>query len=45
MAELTLTEDEIAQSVADWQQEKIDMLIEDFDELPRTLQKLLQGFI
>lgn len=40
----TLTEDEIAQSVADWQQEKIDMLIENFDELPRPLQKLLRGY-
>lgn len=41
----TLTEDEIAQIVSDWQQEKIDMLIENFAELPRQLRKMLQGFI
>ena len=40
-----LKKNEIAEIVGYWQQEKIDMLIEDFDELPRTLRKLLQGFI
>lgn len=41
----TSSEDEIAEIVSDWQQEKIDMLLEDFDELPRPLRKMLQGFM
>lgn len=41
----TMSEDEIAEIISYWQQEKIDMLLEDFNELPRPLRKMLQGFM
>lgn len=38
-------EGEIVELVSNWQQEKIDELLQNFDKLPKSLQKLLQGFI
>mgnify|MGYP003554358275 CR=1 FL=1 len=39
------SEGEIVELVSNWQQEKIDELLQKFDKLPKSLQKLLQPFI
>jgi hypothetical protein len=39
------SECEIIELVSNWQQEKIDELLQNFDKLPKSLQKMLQGFI